>query len=89
MVDEITTLLQEKLAALEKAFVLETDAAAKFKLKHEIAETKQELAERGVGTTGAATPASGGVSFGNISIGDVKGGVTIQQAGRDIKITKG
>ena len=86
MVDEITALLQEKLTALEKALVLETDASVKFKLKNEIAEAKQMLTERGAGTGTGGN--SGGTSFGNISIGSVGGNVNINQAGNDIKIIK-
>lgn len=36
-------LMQEKLAALEKALTLETDASVKFKLKQEIADLKKEI----------------------------------------------
>lgn len=91
MVDEVTALLQEKLTALEKALVLETDASVKFKLRNEIAEAKQMLAERGAetGMGGNSSGKSGGTSFGNISIGTVGGNVNINQAGNDIKIIKG
>lgn len=44
MPDELLELMREKLSALEKALILETDAGVKFKLKYEILNLKQQLA---------------------------------------------
>lgn len=44
--DELLTLMREKLTVLERSLILETDAAVKFKLKHEIADLKQQLADQ-------------------------------------------
>ncbi len=44
MSDELLALMREKLSALEKALILETDAGVKFKLKYEILNLKQQLA---------------------------------------------
>ncbi len=46
MRDELLTLMHEKLAFLEKALVLETDAAVKFKLKTEIDELNHAITGR-------------------------------------------
>jgi hypothetical protein len=44
MPDELLDLMRDKLSALEKALILETDAGVKFKLKYEILNLKQQLA---------------------------------------------
>lgn len=46
MNDALLNLMHDKLADLEKAYVLETDAAVKFKLKTEIDELKQAITGR-------------------------------------------
>jgi len=46
MNDELLHLMREKLADLEKAFILETDAAQKFKLKKQIEELKRAITGR-------------------------------------------
>ncbi|EIJ43270.1 hypothetical protein BegalDRAFT_2419 [Beggiatoa alba B18LD] len=82
--DEITTLLQEKLHDLEKAWVLETSPAHKFALGKQIEEVKAELVACGGQTAGSERK----TQFGNISVGSVTGNVIIQQAGNDIVINR-
>jgi nucleoside phosphorylase len=43
VMQSLIDLMQEKLAHLEKALILETDASVKFKLKNEITELQQEI----------------------------------------------
>lgn len=44
--DSVLMLMQEKLNTLEHAYVLETDPARKFSLKHQIEELKNQIADR-------------------------------------------
>ncbi|MDD2815739.1 MAG: toll/interleukin-1 receptor domain-containing protein [Thiotrichaceae bacterium] len=45
MPDELLELMQKQLLDFKKALILETDAGVKFKLKHEIKNLEQQLAE--------------------------------------------
>jgi hypothetical protein len=44
MVDDLLALMNEKLYVLQRALILETDAAVKFNLKKQIEELKEQLA---------------------------------------------